>query len=56
MTIEKITQEEFDKLVLEICYDRHLCELAGADYSRLNEQDIRYIKNYIMERYEVEKK
>lgn len=50
---EIVTQYKYHLLLHDACYDRSICERAGADYSRMNETDLAKLRAYLNQSYEV---
>lgn len=57
MIEEKIEVSEsiFERIIINFCYDRTICREAGADYVRMNSDDIKKIKEYALNYYTIKK-
>lgn len=44
----KMTENELEKKVMDVCYDREVCKSLGIDYNNITKGDIDRIK-YLIE-------
>lgn len=49
----EVTKNEFEKLVLDKCYDRCFCKLLKIDYNNITNTDVRLIKDYLNLYYKI---
>ncbi|MFQ6084367.1 MAG: hypothetical protein ACE5WD_13555 [Candidatus Aminicenantia bacterium] len=52
----KVTQKQFDGLVLDVAYDREECKALGIDYVNLGQEAVAKIKEYMNRFYEIVEK
>lgn len=50
---EYVSLYKYTRIFHEACYDRDLCREAGADYNRMNEEDMLKIRQYLNQHYVV---
>ncbi len=48
-----VTQKQFENKIIDVCYNRNLCEQLEITYEDIRREDIRKIKNYLREIYEI---
>ena len=49
----KIKEEEFERILRDMYYDRDICEFLGLEYTNIGEEDIRKIDKYLLEICEI---
>lgn len=45
---DKTNEQQLEKLILDVCYDRKECESLGIDYCNITRGDLWKIRNYIL--------
>jgi len=49
----EIERTKLERLLLDACYSRKLCKMAGVNYNRMDSEEVNKLRNYIIDRYNI---
>lgn len=50
---QRVSLGEFERMFLDACYNRDICDLVGAKYDRMELADVRKVRTYLFTLYEI---